>query len=280
MTNKTTPSNIRLCTPLPWQIPQLRQLWKDTFGDSDAFLDLFQKTAFSQKRCRCAAIEETIVAALYWFDCEYLGQPLAYIYAVATAEACRKKGICHMLMADTHRILKEQGYAGALLSPANKSLFGFYETMGYYTCLYHKKLDFSEDTLYACEHIPLSIRRIGKEEFALLRRKFLPSDAVLQEKENLDFLEQQAIFYTGKNISSSSWKNETFKEFLLTADIKDGHLEGLEFLGDETLIPSILSTLGCTAGTVSMPGKEHPLAMYHAFTESSEPPKYLGFSFA
>lgn len=280
MTHQITPANIQLCTPLPWQFPQLRQLWKDTFGDSDAFLDLFQKTAFSKNRCHCAVMEGTIIAALYWFDCEYLGQPLAYIYAVATAKDYRKKGICHMLMADIHRLLKERGYIGTVLSPANKNLFGFYETMGYCTCLYHKKLSFPEDTLYAFGHIPLSIRSVKKEEFALLRRKFVPNGAVLQEKENLDFLEQQAIFYTGKSVSPISQKNETPKDFLLAATMEDRHLEGLEFLGDESLIPSILSTLGCTGGTISMPGMEEPSAMYHPFTESSEYPKYLGFSFA
>ena len=92
-------------------IPALRLLWKEAFGDSDAFLDGFFRTGFDAARCRCT---EDVAAALYWFDCTWKGKKLAYVYAVATAEASRCRGLCRMLMEDTHRHLETLGYAGAI----------------------------------------------------------------------------------------------------------------------------------------------------------------------
>ena len=39
--------------PRKGQIPALRALWREAFGDSDAFLDTFFATGFSPDRCRC-----------------------------------------------------------------------------------------------------------------------------------------------------------------------------------------------------------------------------------
>ena len=245
--------------PASAQIPKLRKLWQNTFGDSDAFLDIFFETAFSPKRSFCATINDTVIGALYWFDCECAEQKIAYLYAVATAKEFRGQGICHKLMVHTHQHLKEQGYAGAILSPAEESLFVFYGKMGYETCAYaselhytntiaslqrtqktpilqadsykntstYKNLNFhseitgcenitSHKTLANCknstcfENTSILIQQITKADFAKLRRTFLPSDAIIQETENLDFLEKDAVFYTGE-------------DFLLTAQIIENY---------------------------------------------------------
>ena len=70
-------------------IPQLRGLWKEAFGDEDAFLDAFFATGFSPDRCRCVTVDGQLAAALYWFDCSWEEKPLAYLYAVATGKAYR-----------------------------------------------------------------------------------------------------------------------------------------------------------------------------------------------
>ncbi len=259
-------TKLHISHPLPSQICELRKLWKDTFGDSDAFLDLFEETAFSPKRCRCVVINDKVVAALYWFDCEFQENTIAYIYAVATEKEFRGQGICHALMKDTHKHLKENGYVGAILSPANDHLFDFYEKMGYKTCAHTSELVFKEDSLYAFDKKDISLRKITKEEFAKLRRDFLPKDAVLQEKENLAFLEKQADFFTGN-------------KFLLTAQKKESHLQGIEFLGDTSLIPSILKYLGCTSGHFRTTGNEKPFGMYLSFKDIGSIPSYIGFIF-
>ena len=52
-----------------------RQLWKEAFGDTDAFLDLFEETAFSADRCLCLTEGDTLAAALYCLQlyCDFSG---------------------------------------------------------------------------------------------------------------------------------------------------------------------------------------------------------------
>ena len=56
------------------QIPALRRLWQQAFGDSEQFLDIFFETAYSPDRCRCVIVDDQLAAALYWFDCGYQGE--------------------------------------------------------------------------------------------------------------------------------------------------------------------------------------------------------------
>ena len=96
---------------------QLKQLWHMAFGDGEEFIDLFFRTAYAPERCLYLTEDDQITAALYWLDCEYRGQKQAYIYAVATHPDHRGKGLCRMLIQDTHNLLRSRSYAGALLVP-------------------------------------------------------------------------------------------------------------------------------------------------------------------
>ena len=69
--------------PRQSQIPELRRLWQEAFGDTEEFLDAFGRTAFHAGRCRVAVTDGIVAAALYWFDCLHMGKPVAYLYAVA-----------------------------------------------------------------------------------------------------------------------------------------------------------------------------------------------------
>ena len=108
--------------PTQDQTDALRQLWQEAFGDEDAFLDLFFSTAFSPDRCITATKAGETAAALYWMDCTLEGRPVAYLYAVATARAFQRQGICRALMEHTRAVLAQLGYAGILLVPGSREL--------------------------------------------------------------------------------------------------------------------------------------------------------------
>lgn len=248
-------------TPLKKQIPQLRTLWREAFDDTEEFLDAFGTTAFSTQRCLCVTLDNQVIAALYWFDCLYRDSPVAYLYAVATAKAYRKRGICHKLMEHTHIHLTSLGYQGTILVPGNQNLFQFYGRMGYTPCSTIHEFD----CLGIAPQIP--IRQIDKTEYATLRREFLPKDGVLQEKENLDFLQTQVSFYAGS-------------DFLLAAHREGDSLLGMELLGEQTNAPGILHSLGYEKGIFRTPGGDLPFAMYLPLGESIlPPPKYFGLAF-
>lgn len=250
---------MRIDYPTEQQIPALRRLWQATFGDDDAFLDRFYSIAFAPDRCRCVSIEGKPVAALYWFDCQLRDKPVAYLYAVATAEAHRGKGYCRALMENTHSHLAYLGYAGAVLVPAGEALFQMYESFGYRGC------SMATEVTCAAAEQPISLRAIDAEEFCRLRRQYLPAGSVLQEGVGLAFLETLAKFYAGD-------------DFLLTVSRDDSSFRGLELLGNAHAAPSILTAFGEKEGVFRTPGGDQPFAMYRSLSEP-QPPAYFGFAF-
>lgn len=241
------------------QIPLCRALWKTVFGDSDAFLDRFFSTAFSADRARCITENGDVVAALYWFDCTYGGERVAYIYAVATSPAHRGRGLCTRLMTDTHAHLKRSGYRGVLLSPADDGLFRFYRRFGYETTCYIRKFSVKANGA------PLLLRRVDADEYARLRRALLPEGGVLQEGECVAFLAAEAELYTGDGV-------------LLAARRAGDRLFGIELLGDTDKAPRVLAALGVPEGDFRTVGEETPFAMYLPF-DGAPPPTYLGHAF-
>ena len=239
--------------PTDLQIPQLRSLWKEAFGDSDAFLDVFFDTAFDAKRCLCITANREITAAAYWFSCE----KYAYIYAVATAQAYRGQGYCHRLMDRIHAFLQQQGYTGAIVVPGEENLRRFYADMGYQ--------NFGGIREFTCAAgAPLPMRQLEPAEFAALRRQYLPANSVVQEGENLAFLSRWAEFYTGS-------------DFLLTVSKEGDVRKGLELLGNVHAAPGIVAALGANSLSFRTPG-EAPYAMCKSLGGETIP-AYFGFAF-
>lgn len=252
---------MRIDIPSPDQIPQLRALWREAFGDTDEFLDIFFTTAFSPERCRCIAEDGRVIAALYIFDCEYKSRRIAYIYAVATAESHRGRGLCRALMSETHRQLQEQGCAGCILVPGSAGLFELYRKMGYSICSRIGSLEVT------AEDSPINIRAVSTQEYAALRRRYIPRGGVIQEKESLRLLEAQASFYAGD-------------DFVLVVQISKDTLYSPEMLGNIDRAPAIVHALGCSKGKFRVPGEKKPFAMYLPLCEQSlDEPSYFGLAF-
>lgn len=242
----------------PQDTKPLRQLWKQAFGDTDAFLDSFFAFGFSPNRCRQLSIDGNVVSALYWFDCSYNGKKIAYLYAVATDKAFRGRGLCPMLMEDTHRHLQSLGYAGALLVPVSESLFRFYEKLGYRTCS-----TVSEFTCAATGSI--AMRSVTAQEYATLRQDFLPPGSVALEGSMLNFLKEQYIFYAGE-------------DFALCAASEGETLIAAELLGNVSAAPGITAALGKRQGRFRTPGAGKPFAMYRSLSCEADMPSYFALA--
>lgn len=240
-------------------INQLRRLWQLAFGDSEDFIGLFFDTAFSPERCQYLDVDGQIAAALYWLDAACQGQRFAYIYAVATHPDFRNRGLCRKLMIKTHEVLTQKGYDGALLMPADAGLRRMYTKMGYRDCG-----TVSEFSCAAGKAVP--VRSVGKDEYARLRREYLPEGGVIQEGENLAYLAAFARFYAGD-------------DFVLAAAPIGNQLHGIELLGRRDAAPGILAALGCAEGTFRTPGEEKPFAMFHPLTADAVAPAYFGLAF-
>lgn len=237
-------------------ITKLRNLWKQAFGDTDDFLDGFFATGFSPDRCHYLTQDGLLAAALYWFDCQLDGRKLAYVYAVATDEAFRNRGMCRRLLNETHDRLRSLGYSGALLVPGSDDLFRLYEKLGYRTC--------SCVTEFTCAAgTPVPLRPVDIQTYAALRRQHLPAGSVLQEGATLDFLARFAEFYAGDGcVLAASLDGPTayVHELLGTADAA-----------------GITAALGATHGRIRTPGQGKPFAMYFAL-DNAPAPAYFGLA--
>ena len=243
--------------PIQKDIPALRTLWKEAFGDADAFLDKFFSTGFSCDRCRLLTVKGQLAAALYWFDCTWNDKKVAYLYAVATAKAFQKQGLCRALMEGTHKHLQDLDYVGAALVPGNDGLFSLYGKIGYQS--------FCPMTMHTIapgkEDIPLTV--IGWEDYETLRRQCLPENALLQEGKTLEFLSTFAQFYRGDNC-------------LLCGYEERGIFYICEYFGNPESLPAIATAFGA-AIDVRLPGGNHS-AMYFPLDSSADLPAYLGLT--
>ena len=220
-------------------IADLKALWQEAFGDSESWLDSFFVNCFSENRHHAIWEDKKPVSALYWFDCELNGHKLAYIYAVATGKNCRGRGLATRLMGETHEILKEKGYVGAILVPGEKNLFDFYEKIGYRTATAVREFTAVRgDT-------PIPLRTIDAENYVNLRKQYLPPNAVEQTGESLALLE----LYAGE-------------DFLLAANVRENTLYVQELLGNTAVAPGILAALNLPHGNFRTPGQDRPFAMF------------------
>ena len=241
------------------QIPDLRRLWQQAFGDTEEFLDSFFSMAFARERCRCITVEDRLVAALYWFDCNWEGRKAAYVYAVATDSAYQGKGYCRTLLEDTHSTLKKQGYALALLVPGEEGLFRLYEKCGY------KSFCPMEQKMLRAGEKAVPFRQVTVSEYAAAQKKYAPLGSVLHLVSSLAFGSGFLKFYAGEDFAFCCAKEET------TADFQ-------EFLGNAEKIPGILAGLGAETGKVRLPGKKD-YAMYDSLEKAGSAPKYFGIPF-
>lgn len=237
----------------------LRALWKEAFGDGEAFLDDFFRTAYSPDRCLTLQREGRLAAMVYWFDCSLEGRKLAYVYGVAVAAEFRGRGLCRALMEELHANLEDQGYGGSLLVPGGPGLFRLYEKLGYEACAGIREFSCTAGDEAA------ALREVEPAEYARLRRELLPGGGVFQEGESLAFLNTQAELYAGEN-------------FLLAARKAGNRLRAVELLGDASRAPAILRCLDCEAGTFRTPGNDRPFAMYRPL-RNAPAPAYFGLAF-
>ena len=249
---------MEIVNPENAHVPQLMELWQLAFGDGEDFVRGFFQNGFDPRRCRCLVAEGKVRAGLYWFPCACRGRRLAYLYAVATHPDCRRRGLCRLLMEDARQQLGLLGYAGILLMPAGETQRRMYAAMGYKTCT-----GVSETAWQAGK--PLPLRKLRPEEYAALRREYLPQGGVIQEGAALAYLHTFASFYAGE-------------DFLLAAAPRGEMLWGMELLGRQEAAPGILGALGYEKGIFRTPGEKIPFAMYLPLIPGAVPPDYFGLA--
>ena len=237
---------------------EIRPIWEEAFGNPDFFLDQFEEYGYAPEGFRIISEDGKPVSVHYFFDCEYDGGRVAYIYGVATKKEYRGRGYSTALLKETHEYLRREGYAGAILVPASPELFSFYERLGYEVSSFVTEIE----AVASGRMLPLY--SINAEEYMALRREYAPSGAVWQDKgKMLDYIASDNEFFKGDG-------------FILAArecvfDDGERGVFATELLGDASLAGDILTSLGYSRGTFRTVGEKKPFSAYLSFNGNPAP---------
>ena len=97
------------------------------------------------------------------------------------------------------------------------------------------------------------IKKVDKDKYSALRRNLLPPNSVIQENENLDFLDVYATFYDGNDFILAISNENT--------DEQNDTLNCIEILGCTDNVSAIVSALGFKDGVFRTPSGNKPMAM-------------------
>lgn len=129
------------------EIPALKALWRQAFHDDDACIDAFFKTVYHQDTALVIREDGQVQAMAFWLPMtvcyQKRGWPAAYLYAVATDQAARGRGLCSRLLEDAAAFLAPRGCRALLLVPGEPSLRDFYGARGYSDFSSVEQLEFS-----------------------------------------------------------------------------------------------------------------------------------------
>lgn len=122
----------------PADLPRLKTLWVDVFGDAPADVDAFfalrhrDENMLVDERGGLIAGMLTMLPFTLQTGCGD-SYPARYVYAVGTAREARGQGIATGLLEAAHTHMERMGIAASVLVPASDGLFSFYAKRGYET---------------------------------------------------------------------------------------------------------------------------------------------------
>ena len=152
-------------------LPQLKKIWQDCFGDPTGYIDLYFTHYWQPERLFVLEEAGAARAMCAWFDFSLGGAPAAYFYAVATEPAYQGRGFCRQLMAYAEAELEKQGIRQFLLVPGEESLFRFYAAMGYEMAGAIGSADVKVP-------LPGQVRPLSAGEYLRRRNEIAPANAV------------------------------------------------------------------------------------------------------
>lgn len=114
---------------------ELKELWKECFGDSNQYIERYFSGYDISRHMLVFMDGEHPVSMLSLLPMTVVTQagimPARYIYAVATKESYRGRGISTKMLEYAHKFLKGQGVKLSVLVPASASLYNFYGKRGF-----------------------------------------------------------------------------------------------------------------------------------------------------
>ena len=250
-------------------IPALKALWQEAFGDEQQDIDLFFETVYPNATGFCAedggelvsmlfALPQTIVKEEKQFKC-------AYLYAVATKKDRQGEGLCSALLAYAEKELRKRYFEALLLSPASERLADFYAERGFTRQTGAKK------TLLDCAQPTGQATEIGVQDYAGLRETMLfDVPHVRYPKAMLDYEAARAKLYRlelGYDLGCAA------------VSVQDGTAVVEELLPDLRMLPALAAEVHAERYLVRTPGHDGLSCMAKWLDKAAFGPVWLAFPF-
>lgn len=192
-------------------IDSMKKLWKECFFDEDNYINFFYDNGFFKSNTYIIKDKEEIISMASIFDVNYVYYEKNYrgyyVYAVATSNKHRNKGLMKKLMSHIENLSLQNKIDFLILVPQNEELFLMYEKLGYknFSKIYKLKVDkLSFDNFY-------NFKEVSIKEYFEFREKFLKqcknyitfigsSYEYLKQESSLTYNKTAYINYDNKNI--------------------------------------------------------------------------------
>ena len=119
----------------PQTRPQILEMWRVCFGDSQPYFDIYFREKYSDENTLAYFEDDKVVASLqllyYYFTFCGVEIPIAYISGACTLPEARKKGYMEALLKRTFQELAKKNIPLSLLVPEEDWLLAFYGKYGY-----------------------------------------------------------------------------------------------------------------------------------------------------
>lgn len=196
---------------------EARALWKQCFGDSDTYLDLFFSKLGREDTTFLCNVGEEAVGHLQLLDAAFASggtlHPANYVFAACTHPDYRGRGVMKELLHEALREGRERGDLCSFIMPAEEWLYDYYARVAGYAevisgsqtqderiALDEENLECTAPTLidYLCE-----VEQTGKETRLVHTKPFLEAvvmdfetghDRFVWEHRNSDGLVSGAVF--------------------------------------------------------------------------------------
>ena len=162
-------------------VPKLKLIWQECFGDTSEYINFYYANRFRPEHTLVYLQECEPVAMLTLLPAELMQggvyHPIAYVYAVATMQNQRGRGLSTKLLAYAKKWLTKNSVGTMVLAPEGEKLFEFYRKRGYTTAF---KLKIAEFEATEQTQVGVTCKAILPVEYKALRDAFFSGEGYLR----------------------------------------------------------------------------------------------------